>query len=68
MTKDKLKFIRFSQKIVDPFPEHTEYNQIKNIFKFFRKRHNSSPKEISIWEAYKKGYDKAYSEIESSLE
>lgn len=59
MKKSEIQYIRFSQLINDPFPEHTTYNQMSRVFKPF---HNP-PEEISIWKAYRMGYEKAYAEI-----
>ncbi len=50
---DKLNYIRYTQIISDPFPEHSASNYL------FRDK----PPEVSIWAAYKQGYDNAYKEI-----
>lgn len=72
--KQKILNIRYSRIISDPFPEHSDYERCIDylkrtrgfwggIFKFLEPNLPKTPKEISIWEAYKKGYDKAYSEV-----
>lgn len=63
MTKNDLRMIRHTQVITDPFPEQTEYQYKKEILKFW----SVKPESISIWAAYMKGYNKAYSEIEERL-
>lgn len=55
---DKIKYIRCAQLIEDPFPKLTEKRRFmtwlgKKKFK----------EEINPWEAYQKGYNKAYKEI-----
>lgn len=62
-----LNIIRRSQAIEDPFLEDTrkEREWLLKPFCFFRKRPIPS---VSIWDAYMKGYNKAYDEIEMNLE
>lgn len=77
MIKDKMDVMRIkhSRIITDPFPEHTNYqmtisfiSQWKSIFtKWMKKDDIPRPEEISIWKAYRLGYEKAYKEIEDSL-
>jgi hypothetical protein len=59
MKKSEIQQIRFTQIITDPFPEHSDWERKSRLFKSV----HESPEEISIWRAYKIGYDKAYSEI-----
>lgn len=72
MTKEEIlhaiTMVRHTQLIQDPFPKETEEQRNKNL-RFFRYawRHHFKEKEISIWEAYMKGYDKAYQEIRNDL-
>lgn len=73
MTKEELMNIKHSQVITDPFPNHTQYSRDQitmrkpNFIKWFGKKEASKPREISIWEAYRMGYEKAYKEIEERL-
>lgn len=69
----KIDFVRYKQSIKDPFPEET-IGHIDECFhpftlwgKIFKKNKHELRSEISIWEAYKKGYDKAYEEIKREL-
>lgn len=67
MTKDDLDMIRCSQVITDPFQALTNKmlsgpvnNQFEEAVKFLEANGFPNP-----WAAYKKGYDKAYEEIEA---
>lgn len=59
MKKSEIMYIKFNRLIQDPFPEHTQYQQVNRMYKPFHK----PPEDISIWKAYRMGYEKAYSEI-----
>lgn len=71
--KDELTRIKHAQIISDPFKEHTNFEILQaetpKILQFFEMDFsvNFKPREISIWEAYKTGYDKAYAEINSAI-
>lgn len=58
---DLLTYIKNTQVISDPFPEHTLYNSLP-----FRLISNP-PEYVSIWAAYRRGYEKAYMEIEDAI-
>lgn len=71
--RDALRRVRFAKIISDPFPEHTQYEvtmqmlgPIERFFGIFGKD-VEKPKHISIHEAYQKGYNQAYKEIEAAL-
>lgn len=40
---------------------------LANLCLFGRKMDLKDPEKVSIWEAYRKGYEQAYKEIEESL-
>jgi hypothetical protein len=61
VTKNDIKLIRFTQIIKDPFPEHTKHERFSRFKTLFGGP--EKPEDISIWKAYKMGYDKAYEEI-----
>jgi len=66
--KDKIMYIRHSQIVTDPFPDHSMYNSLNagrsKIEAFFGINANiPQPEPISIWKAYRLGYEKAYEEI-----
>ncbi len=63
---DKIKYIRFSQVIEDPFPEHSDYSRHSPLYSLFGIG-MGKPEEISIWKAYRMGYEKAYEELEKGL-
>lgn len=62
----ELDRIKHTQIISDPFPEQSNYEHdlssagIMGIF-------ISKPEEISIWKAFRMGYDKAYAEILTAI-
>jgi len=75
---NELSRIRHSRLIGDPFPEHSAYENkyseenIKNLpydekilMSIFGKP--VKPEEISIWKAYRMGYDKAYADIKTAI-
>jgi antitoxin component HigA of HigAB toxin-antitoxin module len=70
---DKLKMIRHTQIISDPFPEQSEYELMlqtrSKAEKFFGLGPTKieAPRPISIWKAYMIGYEKTYKEIESAI-
>jgi hypothetical protein len=47
--------------VKDPFPEHTKHERFSRFKTLFGGP--EKPEDISIWKAYKMGYDKAYEEI-----
>jgi hypothetical protein len=82
MIKDRMDLMstRHTRLIEDPFPEHSAYNAVKQMLdenrspleRLFRMKFPDigipKPEAISIWAAYRKGYDKAYAEIEARLD
>ena len=62
---DIVKSIRYRQVIADPFPVLTSklktIDLTRPIFGFKRKTRVET--DVSLWEAYRMGYDKAYQEI-----
>lgn len=80
MIRDRmdLQRIRHSRRITDPFPEHSQHEAIlrmleqnrgamRSLFGWVRVRMPEAPRPVSIWEAYRLGYDQAYREIEDAL-
>lgn len=61
--KEKILSIKHTRIIKDPFPEFTDY------FRAYRLGMMTvmKPEQVSIWEAYKKGYEQAYREILENL-
>ena len=60
--RQKILQIKHTRLILDPFPEHSEHGQFSRLG-----LKGVPPKEVSIWEAYKKGYEQAYKEILENL-
>lgn len=74
-TADLFK-IKYTRLIEDPFPDHTRYETFikdeRSVTNFFLCLFRIKPKlkrptQISIHEAYRLGYEKAYSEIAETL-
>lgn len=72
MTKNDLLYIKYNRLIEDPFSDLTEeasylnmYNQICGFFG--KKKKVDKSHYPSIWAAYRKGYEQAYSEILAGL-
>lgn len=68
MTTDEIRRVRYTQVIKDPFPEHTAFNQFQDVAGLFGRFFDRfflppGPAPVSIWAAYKQGYDKAYEEM-----
>ncbi len=62
--------IKYSRIIEDPFPLHSEYARdmetLGRAEKYFGNLFSDGlvrPPDVSIWAAYKMGYDKAYEEV-----
>lgn len=79
--KDKLKFIKNSRIIEDPFPEHSQYEMYSGMLAGMKRKKGLfngffsiakglvvEPDPISTWKAYRMGYEKAYQEIEEYCE
>ena len=62
--KQKILQIKNTRLITDPFPAHTEYN---GLIKMKLGPGLEIPPKISIWGAYRKGYEQAYKEILENL-
>lgn len=76
MTKRPIDIVRSKRmcKIIkDPFPEHTQHEMtmqslgyIGRVFGLKNKK-PAAPKDISIWEAWRLGYETAYQEVYEAL-
>lgn len=73
MKRSEIIFIKNTQTFHDPFPEESlaqsiELERLNRIFPRLFKFRKVGALRISIWKAYRIGYDKAYEEILSHCE